>query len=130
MMLLRLRRWAIEICAALLVSTLIFHMVVYETSVHDRPRAPVDHFAFPYSSKFGIFYVSRFEIFVLDRFFEIWFPLFVIGFLLKATYQGYRLRYDPNQGKVVNRRSYEEGDVSVRRFLTWLVALLGAFVIL
>jgi len=119
-MLLRLRRWASEICAALLLSTFILYIAVYQTSVLDRPRAPVDPFGFPYSSKFGVFYVSRFEIFVLDHFFEIWFPLFAVGILLKATYRGYRLRYDPNRGKVVNQRSYEEGDVSARRFLAWL----------
>jgi hypothetical protein len=129
-MLRRLRRWAIELDVALLVSTFVVHTLVYQVAIKDRPHASADGFAFPFFSKVGITYVSAFERVVLDGFWVVWPALFLIAIVLKASY-GSRsaVRYDVNTREVVNKPPYEAGDISNTRVWLWTLASAGAFAI-
>jgi hypothetical protein len=107
-MLIRVRRWIYEFVIALLASSFVFYLMVYQAAVPDRPRAPVGQFVWPYASKFGVFYVSQVEGFVLADFFFAFLPLCVVVLLLKESFRGAaHIAYDPNAGKVLAKQSYE-----------------------
>jgi hypothetical protein len=127
--LLNLRPWAFEAAIGLLVSTFLFNLTIYEVCVSARSAAPAGAGNIVrVSTKYGARYVSAYEAFWMDHFFAVWMPLFVLGFLLKATYRGRRIRYDPLKGRVVDEFIYEDGDVSGRRCVAWFVASAVALI--
>ena len=126
-----IRRWALEVVGALMLSSFLFNGGLYNVCANHRPRAPSPEkgWIFPFSTKFGTCYASKFETTVLNYFFFVWILLLLIGAILNSTDKRQQIIYDPNQKKVVSISFNDLGNYSYLRILIFFVIFLSIYLV-